>query len=74
MMGEWWVHMDFAGDHQVRRAEPEYDIEEWEGPFRSFSEMRRRILEAGQTEIEEIQYLQRVWREKRKAEVVIDDD
>ena len=75
MKGEqWWVMMDFAGDHTVRTGDPDWDLAEYEGPFSSFTAMRLRILEAGQNEIQEIQNLQRVWRAKTKQEVIDYED
>jgi hypothetical protein len=67
--GIYWVHVDFGGDHQIRRCFEQPDVE-WQGPFGTFTAARQCILKAGASEIAEIRSNLAQWRSVRKADVL----
>ena len=66
---KWWVLMDWADAHMVRMADEQPDLE-WEGPFDSFTAMRKAIVESGVIEAANIHNQLREWRTKRKSEAL----
>ncbi len=74
MKAKWWVHMDWAGAHRVRTAGPGITFyEEFDGPFDSFSEMKKYVIDAGVTEAAAITNQTREWRQMRKADAPVVD-
>ena len=67
---KWWVLMDWADGHTVRVCTDQPDPE-WEGPFDTFTEMRKAIVESGVIEAANIHNQLREWRAMRKDEVMI---
>ena len=66
---KWWVLMDWADAHAVRLVDYRPG-EEWSGPFKTYSDMKRYIVEAGMIELENIASQLREWRTKTKGEAL----
>jgi len=66
---KWWVMIDWADAHTVKQDDEQPGLE-WEGPFATFTEMRRAIIESGEVEKANIQNQLSEWRAKRKDEIV----